>query len=176
MVSGGTAFLLLSPLLSQEYSPLRFSPCLYSLECWGQKKMDTNREEVGRTKRCPTRGEKKRNDGKEEETRLKRGVAKHPGQDGLMGLATLTCTEQQSEWWTGRETDMSHTEGPSESSVCLGLKEKCQGWIKNWEFNFPHDSFFFNLSFSETRLCCVFQGGFKLEISLPYRRVNTENS
>lgn len=30
--------------------------------------MDTNSEEVGRTKRCPKRGEKKRNNGKEEET------------------------------------------------------------------------------------------------------------
>lgn len=35
--------------------------------------------------------EKKRNDGKEEETRIKRGVAKHRGQDGPMGLATLNA-------------------------------------------------------------------------------------
>lgn len=53
--------------------------------------MDTNSEEVGRTKRCPKRGEKKRNDGKEEETRIKRGVAKYRGQDGPMGLATLNA-------------------------------------------------------------------------------------
>lgn len=59
----------------------------------------------------------------------------------------------------------------------LGVKKKnVKDGLRTENLTLLMILFFFNLSFFETRLCCVFQGGFKLEILLPYRRVNTENS